>query len=489
MFRKVESFSLAEFEHFSTNTLLTRTTNDIQQIQMVLVMMLRMVIYAPIIGIGALIKVLNSDVGMTWIIALVIVVILGIMTSAFLVVLPKFRITQKLMDHLNAVVRELLDGMPVIRAFNNQKVEEKKFEEANGRILKNLLFVGRSMGLLMPLIMLVMNCTSILIVWVGAHQIDAGVMQVGNMMAFMQYAMQIIMAFMMITMMSIMIPRASVAAGRIAEVLESEPTIVDPKQPADFMEEKKGQVEFRDVSFRYPGAEEPVLHHLNFTAQPGKTTAFIGSTGSGKSTLINLVPRFFDASEGEVLVDGVNVRDVSQHELHERIGYVPQKGYLFSGTIASNLRYAKEDADMEEMRKASEIAQAVEFIDAKPEGFDTPIAQGGTNVSGGQRQRLSIARALVKTPEIFIFDDTFSALDFKTDASLRKALAQMCKEKGSTVLMVAQRISSILHADQIVVLDKGSIVGIGTHKELMANCDVYREIAYSQLSKEELEDE
>lgn len=489
MFRKVESFSLAEFEHFSTNTLLTRTTNDIQQIQMVLVMMLRMVIYAPIIGIGALIKVLNSDVGMTWIIALVIVVILGIMTSAFLVVLPKFRITQKLMDHLNAVVREFLDGMPVIRAFNNQKVEEKKFEEANGRILKNLLFVGRSMGLLMPLIMLVMNCTSILIVWVGAHQIDAGVMQVGNMMAFMQYAMQIIMAFMMITMMSIMIPRASVAAGRIAEVLESEPTIVDPKQPADFMEEKKGQVEFRDVSFRYPGAEEPVLHHLNFTAQPGKTTAFIGSTGSGKSTLINLVPRFFDASEGEVLVDGINVRDVSQHELHERIGYVPQKGYLFSGTIASNLRYAKEDADMEEMRKASEIAQAVEFIDAKPEGFDTPIAQGGTNVSGGQRQRLSIARALVKTPEIFIFDDTFSALDFKTDASLRKALAQMCKEKGSTVLMVAQRISSILHADQIVVLDKGSIVGIGTHKELMANCDVYREIAYSQLSKEELEDE
>lgn len=489
MFRKVESFSLAEFEHFSTNTLLTRTTNDIQQIQMVLVMMLRMVIYAPIIGIGALIKVLNSDVGMTWIIALVIVVILGIMTSAFLVVLPKFRITQKLMDHLNAVVREFLGGMPVIRAFNNQKVEEKKFEEANGRILKNLLFVGRSMGLLMPLIMLVMNCTSILIVWVGAHQIDAGVMQVGNMMAFMQYAMQIIMAFMMITMMSIMIPRASVAAGRIAEVLESEPTIVDPKQPADFMEEKKGQVEFRDVSFRYPGAEEPVLHHLNFTAQPGKTTAFIGSTGSGKSTLINLVPRFFDASEGEVLVDGVNVRDVSQHELHERIGYVPQKGYLFSGTFASNLRYAKEDADMEEMRKASEIAQAVEFIDAKPEGFDTPIAQGGTNVSGGQRQRLSIARALVKTPEIFIFDDTFSALDFKTDASLRKALAQMCKEKGSTVLMVAQRISSILHADQIVVLDKGSIVGIGTHKELMANCDVYREIAYSQLSKEELEDE
>ncbi len=489
MFTKVESFSLAEFDRFSTNTLLTRTTNDIQQVQMVMVMMLRMVIYAPIIGIGALIKVLNSDVSMTWIIALVIVVILGIMASAFALVLPKFRITQKLMDHLNAVVREFLDGMPVIRAFNNQEVEKKKFEQANHRILKNLMFVGRSMGVLMPLIMLVMNCTSILIVWVGSHQIDAGVMQVGDMMAFMQYAMQIIMAFMMITMMSIMIPRASVAASRICEVLESEATVLDPKQPASFDETKKGLVEFRDVSFRYPGAEEPVLHHLSFLAPAGKTTAFIGSTGSGKSTLINLVPRFFDVSEGEVLVDGVNVKEVSQHALRERIGYVPQKGYLFSGTIASNLHYAKADADESEMHKASEIAQAQEFIDALPKGFDTPIAQGGTNVSGGQRQRLSIARALVKTPEIFIFDDTFSALDFKTDANLRKALTQMCREKGSTVLLVAQRISSILHADQIVVLDKGSIVGIGTHQELMASCDVYREIAYSQLSKEELEDE
>ena len=489
VFRKVESFSLVEFGRFSTNTLLTRTTNDIQQIQMVLVMILRMVIYAPIIGIGALFKVLTSDVSMTWIIALVIIIILGIMGTAFLVVLPKFRVTQKLMDHLNAVVREFLDGMPVIRAFNNQKIEEKKFDEANRNIMKNLLFVGRSMGLLMPLIMLVMNCTSILIVWVGAHRIGEGVMQVGDMMAFMQYSMQIIMAFMMITMLSIMIPRASVAAGRIDEVLKNETAIKDPQQPQAFDETKKGVVEFKDVSFRYPGAEEPVLHHLNFVAQAGKTTAFIGSTGSGKSTLINLVPRFFDASEGEVLVDGVNVKEASQHELRERIGYVPQKGYLFTGTIASNLRYAKKDADEQEMRDASETAQALEFIENKPEGFETAISQGGTNVSGGQRQRLSIARALMKNPEIFIFDDTFSALDFKTDARLRKALTKMCKERGSTVLMVAQRISSILHADQIVVLDQGSVVGIGTHKELMESCDVYREIAYSQLSKEELEDE
>ncbi len=489
VFRKVESFSLVEFGRFSTNTLLTRTTNDIQQIQMVLVMILRMVIYAPIIGIGALFKVLTSDVSMTWIIALVIIIILGIMGTAFLVVLPKFRVTQKLMDHLNAVVREFLDGMPVIRAFNNQKIEEKKFDEANRNIMKNLLFVGRSMGLLMPLIMLVMNCTSILIVWVGAHRIGEGVMQVGDMMAFMQYSMQIIMAFMMITMLSIMIPRASVAAGRIDEVLKSETAIKDPQQPQAFDETKKGVVEFKDVSFRYPGAEEPVLHHLNFVAQAGKTTAFIGSTGSGKSTLINLVPRFFDASEGEVLVDGVNVKEASQHELRERIGYVPQKGYLFTGTIASNLRYAKKDADEQEMRDASETAQALEFVENKPEGFETAISQGGTNVSGGQRQRLSIARALMKNPEIFIFDDTFSALDFKTDARLRKALTKMCKERGSTVLMVAQRISSILHADQIVVLDQGSVVGIGTHKELMESCDVYREIAYSQLSKEELEDE
>ena len=486
VFAKVEKFSLAEFSRFSTNTLLTRTTGDIQQIQMVMVMMLRMVIYAPIIGIGALLKVLNSDADMTWIVALVIIVIIGIMGSAFAIVLPKFRITQKLMDRLNAVVREFLDGMPVIRAFNNQKIEEGKFEKANRDIMKNLLFVGRSMGLLMPLIMLVMNCTSILIVWVGSHQVDAGVMQIGDMMAYMQYTMQIIMAFMIITMMSIMLPRASVAAGRINEVLNTEPSIQDPSQPQAFDESKKGMVEFRHVSFRYPGAEEDVLHDLSFTAESGSTTAFIGSTGSGKSTLINLVPRFFDASEGEILVDGVDVRNVAQHDLRERIGYVPQKGYLFNGTIESNLRYAKEDASEEDLREAAQTAQAMEFIEGKPKGFQTEIAQGGTNVSGGQRQRLSIARALVKKPEIFIFDDTFSALDFKTDASLRKALGELCEQTKCTVLLVAQRISSIMHADRIVVLDQGAIVGIGTHEELMDSCDVYREIAFSQLSKEEL---
>ena len=489
VFNKVEHFSSAEFNKFSTNTLITRTTNDIQQIQMALVMILRIVIYAPIIGIGAVIKVVNTNVSMTWIIALVVVLILSIMMVAFAFVMPKFKMLQKLMDKLNSVVREILDGMPVIRAFNNQKCESEKFAKANGDILKTNLFTTRAMACLMPLVMLIMNCASVLIVWVGSHQIDSGALQVGDMMAFIQYAIQIIMAFMMITMISIMLPRASAAAQRAMEVLHTEPTICDPKTAERFDDAKRGCIEFHNVSFRYPGAEEDVLHDISFTAQPGETTAFIGSTGSGKSTIINLVPRFFDVTEGSILVDGVDVRRVSQHDLREKIGYVPHRGSLFTGTIARNLRYAKADATAADMDQAASIAQALDFIDEKQERFDTPIAQGGTNVSGGQRQRLSIARALVKKPEIYIFDDTFSALDFKTDARLRKALNELCQETRSTVLLVAQRISSIMHAQRIVVLDKGQVAGIGTHEELMKSCDVYKEIAYSQLSKEELENE
>ena len=489
VFHKVEHFSSAEFNKFSTNTLITRTTNDIQQIQMVLVMILRIVIYAPIIGIGAIIKVIQSNANMTWIIALVIVVILSIMMVAFTTVMPKFKILQKLMDGLNSVVREMLDGMPVIRAFNNQKKEEEKFEEANSKIMKTNMFTARAMSTLMPLIMLVMNSATILIVWVGGHQIDSGSLQVGDMMAFMQYSMQIIMAFMMITMISIMIPRASVAAGRVSEILHTKPSIEDPQAPKHLADDQRGRIEFRNVSFRYPGAEEDVLKNITFTAEPGQTTAFIGSTGSGKSTIINLVPRFYDVTQGAIYVDGVNVKDVTQHELRDHIGYVPQKGTLFTGTIESNLRYAKEDATEEELAKAAEIAQALEFIEEKPERYETAITQGGTNVSGGQRQRLSIARALVKKPEIYIFDDTFSALDFKTDAKLRKALNILSQETKSTVLLVAQRISSIMHAERIVVLDKGEVVGIGNHEELMKSCEVYQEIAYSQLSKEELGNE
>ena len=489
VFHKVEHFSSAEFNKFSTNTLITRTTNDIQQIQMVLVMILRIVIYAPIIGIGAIIKVIQSNANMTWIIALVIVVILSIMMVAFTTVMPKFKILQKLMDGLNSVVREMLDGMPVIRAFNNQKKEEEKFEEANSKIMKTNMFTARAMSTLMPLIMLVMNSATILIVWVGGHQIDSGSLQVGDMMAFMQYSMQIIMAFMMITMISIMIPRASVAAGRVSEILHTKPSIEDPQAPKHLADDQRGRIEFRNVSFRYPGAEEDVLKNITFTAEPGQTTAFIGSTGSGKSTIINLVPRFYDVTQGAIYVDGVNVKDVTQHELRDHIGYVPQKGTLFTGTIESNLRYAKEDATEEELAKAAEIAQALEFIEEKPERYETAITQGGTNVSGGQRQRLSIARALVKKPEIYIFDDTFSALDFKTDAKLRKALNILCQETKSTVLLVAQRISSIMHAERIVVLDNGEVVGIGNHEELMKSCEVYQEIAYSQLSKEELGNE
>lgn len=486
VFSKVENFSSAEFNQFSTGTLITRTTNDVQQIQQVLVMFMRIVVYAPIIGIGAIIKVLNTNASMTWIIALVVVIIMAIMGIAFAVVLPKFSIIQKLLDKMNAVLREFLDGLPVIRAFNTQAHEKKRFDKVNNEVTKTNLFVQRTLALLMPMMMLVMNCVGILIVWVGGHQIDMGTLQVGNMMAFIQYSMQIIMAFLMITMVSVMLPRAAVSIKRVMEVLNCELSITDPKQPKAFDPAQHGYVEFKDVAFRYPGAEENVVENISFLARPGQTTAFIGSTGSGKSTIVNLVPRFFDVTAGSIEVDGVDIREVSQQELRHKIGYVPQKGMLFSGTIESNLRYADENADWTQLKNAAEIAQASEFIDSKPEGYDSPIAQGGTNVSGGQKQRLSIARALVRNPEIYIFDDSFSALDFKTDAALRKALNELCEKTGSTVLLVAQRISSIMHADQIAVMDKGHIAGIGTHDELMKTCEVYQEIAYSQLSKEEL---
>ena len=489
VFHKVTSFSNAEFNKFSTNTLITRNINDIQQTQLVIVMFLRIIIYAPIIGIGAILKVVRSNADMTWIIALVIGVILCVMIVAFLTVMPKFKILQKLMDNLNGVVREILEGLPVIRAFNNEDRAQNKFDDANKKIMKTNLFTSRMMSAMMPIVMFIMNSATILIVWVGSHQIDEGALQIGDMMAFMQYSMQIIMAFMMITMVSIMLPRAAVAAGRVAEVLATDASIKDPENEKHFDNDKKGLVEFKNVSFKYPDAGDYVLENISFSAEPGKTTAFIGSTGSGKSTLINLVPRFFDVSKGEVIVDGVNVKDVTQKELRDKIGYVPQKGILFSGTIESNLKYADEDATDEDIKEAARIAQALDFIEEKEEKFESPITQMGVNVSGGQRQRLSIARALVKRPEIFIFDDTFSALDFKTDANLRKELGILCKETGSTVLLVAQRIASILHADKIIVLDEGKIAGVGTHKELLKTCDVYKEIAYSQLSKEELENE
>ena len=489
IFTKVESFSSSEFNTFSTNTLITRTTNDVQQMQMVIVMILRIVIYAPIIGIGAIVKVISTNVSMTWIIGLVIVIILSIMMVAFTCVMPKFKSLQKLMDGLNRVVRESLDGMSVIRAFNNETVEEAKFEKANHKIMRTNLFTARAMSTLMPLIMLVMNSATILIVWVGAHQIDEGVLQIGDMMAFMQYTMQIIMAFMMITMISIMLPRASVAAGRIYEVLTTDVKMKEIDHPKPLKGKMSEGIEFKHVSFKYPNAEEEVLKDISFKAMPGEMTAFIGSTGSGKSTIINLVPRFYDVSQGSVFVNGIDVRELSLYDLREQIGYVPQKGTLFSGTIESNLRYAKADASENDLLNAAQIAQALEFINDKPEGLQTPITQGGTNVSGGQRQRLAIARALVKNPAIYIFDDTFSALDFKTDAKLRKALKTLCEKNNSTVLLVAQRISSIMHAQRIVVLDEGCVVGIGTHEELMKTCKVYQEIAYSQLSKEELANE
>ncbi|MEF9966941.1 MAG: ABC transporter ATP-binding protein [Longicatena sp.] len=489
VFEKVENFSQSEFNKFSTSSLITRTTNDVQQIQMVIIMFLRMVAYAPIIGIGAILHVLNSEASMTWIIALCVVVLLSLIGVLMMVAMPKFKINQKLIDNINTVTRGSLEGMPVIRAFNTQAYEEEKFNEVNSKMMKTNLFINRVMSFMMPAMMFIMNGASLLIVWVGGHQIADGTLQIGDMLAFIQYSMQIIMAFLMIAMIAVMLPRASVSAKRIYEVLSCKFSIRDPKNPKHFGHEQKGYIDFQNVSFRYPGAEDDVLHDINFTAKPGETTAFIGSTGSGKSTIINLVPRFFDVSEGKILVDGVDIKEVSQHELREKIGYVPQKGVLFSGDIESNLRYAKEDASQEELDHASKIAQATEFIASKPSGYGTPISQGGTNVSGGQKQRLSIARALVKRPEIYIFDDSFSALDYKTDAKLRAALADVTKEDNATVLLVAQRISSIMHAQRIVVLEKGRVAGIGTHSELLKTCEVYQEIAYSQLSKEELGNE
>ncbi|TCO68873.1 ABC transporter ATP-binding protein [Marinisporobacter balticus] len=484
LFRKVTTFSNTEFDKFSTASLITRSTNDIQQVQTLMVMLLRMVFYAPILGIGGVIKVLNTDTSMGWIIAVAVMAILTLVIILFSVAIPKFKRVQKLIDKLNLVMRESLIGMLVIRAFNTQKYEEKKFEKVNKDLTKTNLFISRLMTLMMPMMMLIMNSITLLIVWIGAHQIDAGNIQVGDMMAFIQYTMQIIMAFLMISMVSIMLPRASVSAQRIVEVLDIEVSITDPKEPIHFRKDKKGYIEFKNVCFRYPGAGEDVLSNITFTAKPGQTTAFIGSTGSGKTTLINLIARFYDVTSGKILVDDTDIRDVSLQELREKIGYVPQKGVLFSGTIGSNIQYGKKDVTEKELVKAAEIAQAMEFIHAKAEGFNAEISQGGTNISGGQKQRLSIARALAKKSQIFIFDDSFSALDFKTDVALRKALKS--ETTGSTVLIVAQRISTIINADKIIVLDEGKIVGNSTHKDLMENCEVYKQIALSQLSKEEL---
>lgn len=486
IFQKVESFSGNEFDKFSTASLITRTTNDIQQIQMLMVMLLRIVFYAPILGIGGVIRVMSVDTSMTWIIAVAVMAMLTLVVVMFGVALPRFKRIQKLVDKLNLVMREALSGMPVIRAFNTQQYEEEKFEKANQDFTRNNLFVNRVMVLLMPTMMLIMNGVTLLIVWVGGHQVDTGSLQVGNMMAFMMYAMQIIMSFLMISMVSIMMPRASVAAQRVMEVINTPISIKDPLQPQKFEGQQKGVVVFDHVSFRYPGAQDDVLHDISFIAKPGETTALIGSTGSGKSTLINLIPRFYDVTEGQILMDGTDIRHVTQHDLREKIGYVPQKAVLFSGTIESNIKYADENASEDAVQSAARVAQALDFIHEKEEGFASEISQGGTNVSGGQKQRLSIARALLKKPEIYIFDDSFSALDFKTDSQLRGALQEEVNEKNSTVLIVAQRINTIMNAEQIIVLDDGKIVGKGTHKELMKNCAVYQEIALSQLSKEEL---
>lgn len=484
VYRKVISFSSAEMNHFSTASLITRSTNDIQQVQMLMTMVFRIVLYAPIIGIGGIMKVLRTESGMTWILGVAVCALAVLILVLVVVAMPRFKKLQSMIDRLNLITREILTGLSVIRAFSAEKHEEERFEEANHRLMKTNLFVNRCMTFMMPLMMLIMNGISVLIVYVGAHHIDEGALQVGDMMAFIQYTMQIIMAFLMISMLSVMLPRASVSANRIVEVLDTDVSIREPEQAKLPEQDRKGEVEFSHVSFRYPGAEEEVLHDITFTAKKGETVAFIGSTGSGKSTLVNLIPRFFDVTEGAIRVDGVDIREMDLKDLRSRLGYVPQKGVLFSGTIESNLRFGAEHASMDDLNKAADIAQATEFISQKEDGMASPIAQGGTNVSGGQKQRLSIARAIAKHPEIYIFDDSFSALDYKTDAALRQALKR--ETSDATTLIVAQRISTILHADKIMVLDSGTVVGCGTHKELMKTCEVYQQIARSQLSEEEL---
>lgn len=487
VFRKVVSFSNAEIDRFSTASLMTRSTNDIQQIQMVVVMLLRLVLYAPIIGIGGIVRVATTRTGMGWIIGVAVGVLLALIVVLMTVAMPKFKKMQTLIDRVNLVSREILTGLPVIRAFSREDYEEARFDKANRDLMRTQLFTNRTMSMMMPVMMLIMNGISILIVWAGAHGVDLGTMQVGDMIAFITYTMQIVMAFLMISVVSIMLPRAGVSAKRIQEVLDTQASIRDPqpgKERDGSRDQWRGEVCFEDVSFRYPDAQADVLEHISFTARPGETTAIIGSTGSGKSTLLNLIPRFFDVSYGRITIDGVDIRDLSLHKLHSLLGYVPQKGVLFSGTIESNLKFGGAEITDQAMHQAAAIAQADDFINAKPEGYQSPIAQGGTNVSGGQKQRLSIARAIAKDPKVYLFDDSFSALDYKTDAVLRRALSEQVKD--AAVIIVAQRISTILHAQQIIVLDEGRVAGIGTHEELMASCSTYQEIARSQLSEAEL---